>query len=528
MTIVDATYYVTDGMPEWSDNPLVAALGTYRSPEELRRDLYRNPYAGRDFSSMPVHLRHAAVDELTTSAFAVSPRELEFAALMQRMLWTGLARRNPRQPEVMSSIAKFSLERGKSLDLLPWSSTWADAAKVGEITGTGKTHIPTRILQLWPKAIRHGKLEGVWKGWLQLGHLHLDMSYDGNLNGLLLHILNEVDLAFDHTTDYAQRYPKVSKNIQERQIWVIDVLKRHFCGFLVMDELQAISLLLGRDSRLVANFFLRLLNQCIPILFEGNPFAFSPFESVSQLWDRLHTHLFPSLLPDGIDDEDFRDHFLPQIWEMQVMTKKAPLTDSMIRAIYDCSAFHPRHVTRALQNAQHIALALGCACLEERHFTEGFRHMVDSKIQQRITAFVERNPIGLLQWEDIPVAFFAAKWGVQDQTVMAMAADHDKKFRKNQDGESAATRKDDAHEKSKVTLSQMAAMEQKKTKARITRTENKKRKNSIPVDTTDEKDIRKQGIRSTLVQGFDALPSATQSRAQPLVLEKPPKSGRKK
>lgn len=527
MTIVDATYCVTEDMPEWSDNPLVAALGPFRAADELQRDLYCNPYAGRNFVAIAPHLQDAAIDELTSDTFVVSPRELEFAILMQRMLWNGLARRNPRRPEVMASIAQFALARGRDLDSLPWSSEWADSGKVVEPTGLGKTHIPKRILKLWPQAVRHGKVEGVWNGWLQLNWLQLDMSYDGNLYGLMLHILREVDVAFEHTTDYAKTYPKSARNRQQLQVWVIDVLKRHFCGFIVLDELQAVSLLLGRDSKLVANFFLRLLNQGIPILFEGNPFAFAPFESVSQLWDRLHSNLFPSLLPTGFDDEDSRDFFLTQIWPMQVMPEIAPLTAPMSRAIYDCSAWHPRYVVRGLQNAQRIALARGCRHLEPEHFAEGFRLRVDPRIQRRISAFVQQNSHDLLEWDDIPVFALAQRWGTVDQTMLSLAEDHDAKIRaggRAEDNESAMTGKASGTQPT-VTVSEALARERAKTRARQTREANKKKNNNRTTDSADPKDLRRQGIQSVLVKNFNELPSASATGSPPaMALEEAPAS----
>lgn len=525
MTIVDATYYITEGMPEWSNNPLVAALGPYRAADELGRDLYRNPYAGRNFATIAPHLRDAAIDELTSGAFVVSPRELEFATQMQRMLWTGLARRNPRRPEVMASVAKFTLERGRDLDSLPWSSEWADAGKVAEPTGVGKSHIPKRILSLWPQAIRHGKLEGVWNGWTQVVWLRLDMSFDGNLNGLLVHILREIDLALDLTTDYATAYPKIAKNRQKLQVWVIDTLKRHFCGMIVLDELQAISLLMGPDSELVANFFLRLLNQGIPMVLEGNPFAFAPFESHSQLWDRIHSNPFPSLLPDGLDDEDSRDFFLPEIWKMQVMPEIAPLTKAMIQAVYDCSAWHPRYVVRGLQNAQRIALARDCTRLKAEHFADGFRLRVEPRIQRRITAFATHTPIDLLEWEDIPVYALAQRWGTQDETVVMLAKDHDAKMRVGHhtaNGDPATPNKTSSSERT-ITVKQTVTRSRAKTKARTTRGANKKKKNNHAVDSTDPKDLRTQGIQSALVENFDRLPSATPTGSPPAMeLEEPP------
>lgn len=518
MTIVDATYCMTDAMPLWSDNPLVAALGPYRGLEELRRDLYHNPYANRDFTLMPQHLRDAAIDELASSAFAVSTRELEFATLMQRMLWSGLARRNPRRPEVMASLTVFSTQCGRNIESLPWSSEWASAAKVSGITGTGKSHISKRVLSLWPQVIRHGWIEGVWNGWLQMNWLYLDMSFDGNLNGLLLHMLREVDLAFEGRTNYAEIYPAISRNRQQLQVWVIDVLKRHFCGLVVLDEMQAVSLLLGQDSKLVANFFLRLLNQGIPMILEGNPFAFDLFRSVSQLWDRINSEVFPDMLPDGFDDADSREFILPQLWQMQVMPEIAPLTAPMVQAIYDCSAWHRRYMVWAMQHAQRIATARDCARLEVEHVVDGFRLLVDPRIQQRIRAFAHQRPHDLLEWDDIPVLALTERWGIGDQTIISQAEDHDIKIRIGQHCTSsgAPDSRKISRAKHTVTASEALARERAKTKARITRKITKQRANHAVV-SADPEDLRKQGIQSALIKNFEELPSATPTETSPMM-----------
>jgi hypothetical protein len=513
--IQEARYVSTPGLSEWSSNPLVAALGKFLSDEELSNALYANPYRGLDLPQVPIHLLDPLIDKLTTDAFVVGPAELAFASAMQRMLFMGLTRRDPNRSRVIGEITQFSNQLGREIDQMPWSSKWADAGMVDEITGQGKSHIPQHILKLWPaEAIRHGAIKGVWDRWLQLVYLYLDMSYDGNLRGLLQHILNAIDSAFNGETDYAEKLPRKAKNIAQLQVYVIDALKRHFCGLLVLDELQAISLLLGKDAKFVANFFLRLLNQGIPIIFEGNPFAFKLFDKVSQLWDRFTSVPFPTLTPGGYDDDDMSNYFLPKLFEMQVMNNRAPLDERMKTAIFQCSAWHRRHVVRAVQNGQRYALARESDCMEPNDVIEGFRLMADKRTQARIDAFVTRDAKPLLEWRDIPVLDLLDQWEVKDEVLRHLA-------KATQDGilsGQADPKSQDNQESSKKpgkqkSVSDVVAAEKRKVNARLARQGKKAAKvEAQQIDgTTDPDDLRKKGIASALAKGFEDLPSATPS-----------------
>lgn len=513
--IQQAQYTETPGMAEWSNSPVVAALGKFYDQDGLRNALYANPYRGLDLSPLPAYLLDSQIDKLTTDAFVVGVAELEFATVMQRMLFNGLSRRDPTRGKVMAEIAQFANFKGLEIDNIPWSSNWADAGMVDEITGQGKSHIPQRILKLWPPAIRHDRKEGLWEQWFQLVYLSLDMSYDGNLRGLLQHILNAVDATFEGQTNYAEEIPRKAKNIAQMQVYVIDVLKRHFCGLIVLDELQAVSLLLGKDARFVANFFLRLLNQGIPIIFEGNPFAFKPFEKVSQLWDRFTSVPFPSLTPVVYDDDDMLSFYLPELWKMQVMPRCAALDDPMMSAIYQCSAWHRRHISRALQNGQRYALGRGVDALEPNDVLEGFRLLADERTQERIEAFVMRNPEPLLKWNDIPVLSLIDQWSIEDDTVRQLAQLHDEVAVSSQ---SESLSKNDEKSVSKPvqrkTVSDVISAEQRKVKNRLTRMAKAAAKAKAQnIDGADDPDdLRKQGLTSALVKGFEGLASATLSR----------------
>lgn len=513
--IQQATYVSTPGLLTWSNNPLIAALGKFHSDDELSSALFGDPYRGLDLSNVQTHLLDPLIDRLTTDAFVVGPAELAFASAMQRMLFTGLARRDPNQGHVRTEIAQFSDLLGKEVDQIPWSSRWADAGMVDEITGQGKSHIPQHIIKLWPaQAIRHGAINGLWNRWLQLVYLYLDMSHDGNLRGLLQHMLNAIDSAFEGETDYADRLPRKAKNIPQLQVYVIDVLKRHYCGIMILDELQAVSLLLGKDAKFVANFFLRLLNQGIPIIFEGNPFAFKPFEKVSQLWDRFTSVPFPPLTPSGYDDDDMSNYFLPTLFEMQVMKNHAPLDERMKSAIFQCSAWHRRHVVRAMQNGQRYALARGGDRMEPDDVVNGFRLMADKRTQKRIDAFITRDARSLLEWNDVPVLDLLDQWEVTDEGLLHLAKAVQSSILSGQDdSKSQNDQKSSVKPNRKKTVGDVIAAEKRKVNARLKRMAKRAAKDEVQqIDgTTDPDDLRKKGVASVLAKGFEDLPSATPS-----------------
>lgn len=509
--VTDAVYCHTIGMPEWNNNPFISALGAYRTDDELYRALYYNPYAGRDFAQTGNHLRDAQIDKLVAEAYVVTTKDLMLASAVQRMLWTGLDRRPPVAPATWQDLAKFSeaAKAGVSIDAIPWRASWADAGNESEITGMGKTHRLRRILALWHQAIAHRRVPGMpWEEYHQVVWLYLDMTFNGSLSGLLLHMLNEVDRALDNKTKYAIEYPKRARNVQQLQVWVIDVLKRHFCGLIVLDELQAISLLKGVDPELVGNFFLRLLNQGIPTIAMGNPFAFAHYRTNAQIWDRFTAVALPSLRPGGYDDEEARDKFVPGLWTMQVMPTVSKASEGVKQAIFECSAWHPRHVVRAVQNGQRVALATGKLETTADHIRSGFLHCVAAETQRRIHAFVSQRAELLLPWKDIPTAEFAAVWGETDESVLKLARRHDdrivtEKFAGDFKQDQQAKSEGDppvADKGTKVTLLELAKRERARVKRQVKKMMSEKATQMVTNPALAEDDLRRAGLRGALAE----------------------------
>lgn len=420
--IPNAVYHQTTGMAKWNANPMIMALGHYRTPDELRRDLTYVPYMTDPIGDIPDHLREARIDEARRTGFVVTANVLEIAVAAQRLLWNNYLPRNPGDPRVIEVMDRMaSVDDSHDTDVI-WFGTMADAMVVRAITGNGKTTILSKILDLWPPAICHHAHPGMpWVRQIQITYLYVDMSHDGSLSGLLLQIIMAIDKTLG--TDHAYTIPSSVKTISKLQRHVIRLLASFFCGVVVIDEIQSLILREGPDVASTANFMMRMTNAGIPIIFAGNPLGFEKMFTWSQFASRAMASGNFVLDPFAADDRQWTHLFAPAIWRMQVMKEVAPLEGELLAEFTRCSGGIPRYACKARDDAQLMAIAAGENKVTVEHLRQAYEFKLIGEDKALVDGFAMKDATQFLGLKDVPLLYYAKKWGQTKEVLALMLTD---------------------------------------------------------------------------------------------------------
>ena len=502
---VSARYHQTPDMEQWNRNPLISALGPYHDDAKLAEMLKRNPYDNLSIERLPKHIKRIWIEKLRDEAFVPITDNIEIAQTVQTMLFMGLMRRDPTGPEVWAGLYESGRQKGRSIDELPWSSEWADGLSISAMTGRGKTHAIKRYLSLLPQVIDHDTFPGVpWKKQSQLVYLYFDMSFDGTLGGLLYQIVSAFDLALgtNHRSEYFQR----GMTLMKLQVYVIDLLRQVFCGFLVIDELQKANTITGHSPELVAGFFLRLMNAGIPVIFTGAPYGFNLFHSVAQDAARTTSGGELILRPMSADDPAWDLVLVPGMWQMQVMPVIGELDAKIRKALYQCSGGLPRYLTMAQQNGQIMAISENSQCVTAEHIYAGFQHLVAAVMREMIEGLVERDPAKLIQFVDIDVFDLARHWGIPPLELLKRlnpngAAHVEAQTNKTNDASEISKR----DQLAKIAVDEFIEAERKKIERQLKTKQTNAAKRKEAKESMVEGDVRKSGYEGHLADSYMSL-----------------------
>lgn len=396
-----------------SANPFLDAISAQISTDDLERRLQRSPLAGIDPRGLNLQQRLDLLDRMQGELFEPTLTSIDIATRLFRMIRRGYLQRNPVLPAVRKRAMMVARFAGKDIDQLPWLPSNALAMRVSGITGLGKSYEVLRALQLINQAISHGRSDAAdWTHMLQATWLYIGMSFDGSIGGLLLQMLVELDNVLG--TGYSSDKSLTRLSNEKLAVHVAITLYNHAVGAIIIDEIQ-LKNFSGARSGLAATFFLRLLNFGIPVVLMGNPLGMKVLDTFSQDMRRLSSGGSIEMQPLQLTDHDYSNFLAPAFWGYNVMDEPSPINDLDGSLLYKYCGGIRDYGCRILVAAQRLALDLGESCVTEVHLEQAFNGPDFSKREHDlISGFVNKDPIILQQFDDIPVVDFAQKWGMFD------------------------------------------------------------------------------------------------------------------
>lgn len=115
---------------------------------------------------------------------------------------------------------------------------------------------------------------------------------------------------------------------------------------------------------------------------------------------------------DSPEDEDGRT-IARGLWPCQIMPKIAELTPEHLEIYFSYTAFIPKFLAHLHAVSQQSALRAGEEFLTPQRVEHSAqRDPMLAKMRPFIQAFVNKDPIGLVDYKDAGIDYFKKKWGI--------------------------------------------------------------------------------------------------------------------
>lgn len=397
-------------------NPFLEAIATQISTDNLERRLQRSPLSGIDPRTLDLQRRLDLLDSMQGELFEPTLTSIDIATRLYRMIRRGYLHRNPTLPATRKRAMTIARFAGEDIKNLPWLPSPALGMRISGITGLGKTYEIRRALELVQQPISHGRSDAAdWTHMSQATWLYIGMSHDGSIGGLLLQILVELDTVLG--TDYSSQRSLTRLSNEKLAVHVGIILYNHAVGAIIIDEIQQRNFSGGARGGLAATFFLRLLNFGIPVVLMGNPLGMQVLDTFSQDMRRIGSGGSIEMLPLQLTDNDFTQFLAPAFWGYNVLDEPTVVSDPNGEILYKYCGGIRDYACRVIVAAQRLALDLGDKHIKELHLQQAFQGPdFSGKERLLIKAFIDKDPLILRQFEDIPVSDFASRWGLVFET----------------------------------------------------------------------------------------------------------------
>ena len=345
--------YKKTGLPEYDENPLIAALPVIMSPIEVAKSLRKRPHFQPEEINLPCHIRTHAINRLTRDFFVPQTNHIIIEQKLSKLIRCSYLNRNPKTATFkrkLNSIRGLIQSENLTTYMHDDADSPASSMTIAGISGAGKSTTTNLVLNTYPRVIYHPDLHMLQVPWLKV-----DCPYDGSLSDFCLSFFIALDrrLNLNYRQQYASGRPTIAKMMAD----VADLCLIHAIGLIVIDEFQHMSLAKSGGEKKMINFLVTLVNVVeVSVVLIGTPKALRLFASEfrqarrasgdgSLVWDRLPK------------DESWED-FLEELWPYQWLSHKVERNESLTNKLYELTQGVPDIVVKLFCLAQARAVLL--------------------------------------------------------------------------------------------------------------------------------------------------------------------------
>ncbi|MFY0678392.1 MAG: ATP-binding protein [Neptuniibacter sp.] len=345
--------YKEQGLPEYTENPLISALPVIMSPVEVAQALTKRPHFQPEELNLPCHIRTHAINRLTREFFVPQTNHIIIEHKLSKLIRCSYLNRNPK-----TATFKRKLNSVRSLvqneDLTSYMhdevNSSASSMTIAGISGAGKSTTTNLVLNTYPRVIYHPELHMLQVPWLKV-----DCPYDGSLSDFCLSFFIALDRRLN--LNYRDQYASGKTTIAKMMADVADLCLIHAIGLIVIDEFQHMNLAKSGGEKKMINFLVTLVNVVeVSIVLIGTPKALRLFSKEfrqarrasgdgSVVWDRL------------LKDESWED-FLEELWPYQWLHNKVDRDELISNKLYKLTQGVPDIVVKLFGLAQARAILL--------------------------------------------------------------------------------------------------------------------------------------------------------------------------
>jgi len=343
------TAMTIDYVRAYRGNPLIAALGTIRSPGEWLADLTDMPAISPVERQAPAHYRIHSTGDLSR-VFVPRPAVITLGLHIEFMVRQGYVEREPaiQRTKLLNSLPRS--EAAMKTRLALESSGAIIASSLLGRPGVGKSTSVLRILRRIKQKIYHKE-----SGLTQVAWLFIEMPSEGGIKQFVLAFIYALERALGHELPI-----KVSDSasINLLLIHMAKLCAIYSIGILVVDEVQNLMVKKGVGRENMLNCIQTVCNMVhVPLLLIGTMKALPLFGDQARharrvaaygafIWDRL------------LQDQEWTV-VVDALWRYQWTTAKSKLTEEMRAYLYEATQGIIALLPAMLMLAQHRAILTG-------------------------------------------------------------------------------------------------------------------------------------------------------------------------
>nr|APR73477.1 Tn7 transposition protein TnsC [Pseudoalteromonas marina] len=333
--------YIDPGLPEYADNPLIAALPSIQSVNEVAALLSKRPKFDNKEIGLKGHIRVHAISRLTRDFFVPQTTHLVLEQKFSQLIRRSYLGRNPK-----TATFKRKLNQMRSTiqnqDLTSYvhndANSNASSMAISGISGAGKSTATNLILNTYDKVIYHPDYQLLQVPWIKI-----DCPYDGSLSEFCESFFIALDKRLN--TRYRDKYtagrPTIGKLIAD----VADLCLIHAVGLIVVDEFQHMNLAKSGGEEKMINFLVTLVNVVeVSIVLIGTPKALRLFSNEFRQARRASGE--GSIVWDRMAFDESWDDFLEELFQYQWLQSSTELDEQITRLLYDLSQGIPDIVVK--------------------------------------------------------------------------------------------------------------------------------------------------------------------------------------
>ena len=346
--------YKDPGLPEYADNPLIAALPEIMSREKAIEALTKRPTFQREEINLDGHIRVHAIDRLTRDFFVPQVRHIELVRKITQMIRKSYLGRNPK-------TAAFKRKLNANRDTLQKQvltsyvhdvvNSPASSMTISGISGAGKSTATNIILNTYPRVLYHADYHLLQVPWIKV-----DCPYDGSLSEFCQSFFIALDKRLD--ANYRQKYTSGRPSIGKMIADVADLCLIHAIGLVVIDEFQHMNLAKSGGEKKMINFLVTLVNVVeVSVLLIGTPKALTLFTGEFRQARRASGE--GSMVWDRLPSDRSWEEFLNELWPYQWLKSPQERDELITNKLYELSQGVPDIIVKlfCLAQARVIQLA---------------------------------------------------------------------------------------------------------------------------------------------------------------------------
>lgn len=362
---VKAVYarYIQQEEPMDQGNALLEALPPMREPEESLASFQYSPYVTPAERKESEQKRMQMV--LRVEQFRIARK---FTHMIDQRLYEAL-RRSYRSREHIPELREGMLAHWEKNDNPFYRKDGMKTTGFSVIgaSGGGKTTSIVAALQYYPQVIMH---EEENRRYYQLTYIRVECPSNGSMASFYDFCLSEIQRALGNLTCIPSW--QELKKIDQKEQMLKKLVNRLNLGVIVIDEIQN---LLRFRKKETLNQLLTLSNDIqVPLVFIGTYQAYqllaeSNFYSVRRFGEIVDVERYHK--------DRLWDYMIEQLWELQWLREKVPLTDALKEVFYRETGGIIDRVLMLFQAAQISAIESGMDTAKD--FTPKFIETISKK-----------------------------------------------------------------------------------------------------------------------------------------------------